>query len=278
MKQLLFLLLLISSLCFGQNFKTTLGTTTPWPKPGLEALPKGYTLDTSKYYPLIFFIGGTGQANDVNTLDDYGPSKLVADGVEIPAIVVSIAPGLYPPVSYINSVLEELYKKYRIDRNKIILTGLSMGGQIINQYVSVPGYGSKIAAVYSLQGVQVQAQPMADNFTGKWWSVEGGHPDEYRGGDKIAAAMNTKRPGSAELTVIPQGKPGYTHCCWNSMYAPDFKNKAGQTWLEWSLGQSASVVVPPVVVPPVFLPIFVKEVITINIFSDGHSETSTKKL
>lgn len=253
MKQLIFLLLL-SQIAFGQNVKTTYGSY--WKVPGLEKLPADYST-SGKSYPAILFIGGTGQATDINTLDDYGPSALVAQGIPVEAtingvketpIVISFAPGLWQTPQFVDGIVEDILKRYRI--NKLIVTGLSMGAGIWNQYIGIPEFAKKISAVYSLQGVSAPADPIGLNYNGKWWGVEGGAASEYRGGDLIAAAINKRRPGTAELTIIPQGKPGYNHCCWETMYALTFKNKAGQNWLEFTLSGGGAIDPPPIVTPP----------------------------
>ncbi len=270
------------------NVKITLGNNTPWPKPGLLHLPSDYNTNTTKKYPLFFFIGGMWQADNVDSLDDYGPSYLVSkgnkmefniDGVIETPIVISIAPGQYPPASYIKSVLEEIYVRYRVDKDRVTLTGLSMGGQIVT--LVALSYPTLASFVFNLQGVDVGGgmYPKGKDYAiagGKAWIVEGGAPEENRGGESVVEAMNTAVPGSAEFTSIPAGQPGYTHCCWNTMYDPSFKNKAGKNWMEVALSKKGTIIPIPEPEIPV-KKLLVTLVTTTNVYTDGSSETSTTK-
>lgn len=94
-------------------------------------LPDGYDSDKTKNWPLMVFLHGSGESgDDINKVKVNGPPKLIDQGKKFPMIVVSPqapqAEGFKPDI--IRKMLNDLKSKYRIDTDRIYLTGLSMGG------------------------------------------------------------------------------------------------------------------------------------------------------
>jgi len=94
-------------------------------------LPDGYKTDTLKKWPLLMFLHGSGErGNDLEKVKVHGPAKLVEQGKKLPFIVVSPqAPqgeGWSPADLY--NLLKDCKQKYRVDADRVYLTGLSMGG------------------------------------------------------------------------------------------------------------------------------------------------------
>ncbi len=94
-------------------------------------LPQDYVKDTSKLWPVLIFLHGSGEAgNDLQKVKAHGPPKLIEQGKQFPFIVVSPqAPGNegWEPQVIIR-LIKGIQSKYKVDREKIYLTGLSMGG------------------------------------------------------------------------------------------------------------------------------------------------------
>ena len=92
-------------------------------------LPEKYDAD-KKEWPLVLFLHGAGESgNDLNKVKIHGPPKLIAAGKQFPAIVVSPQSARmgWNPQS-LNALLDDLVAKYRVDKDRIYVTGLSMGG------------------------------------------------------------------------------------------------------------------------------------------------------
>ncbi|MCK7555450.1 alpha/beta hydrolase-fold protein [Chitinophaga sedimenti] len=96
----------------------------------LLALPEGYSADTAQRWPLLIFLHGAGETGtDINKVKAHGPAKLIEAGKKYPFIVVSPQTSTYgwqPDQVY--QLLLNLKKQYRVDNDRIYLTGLSMGG------------------------------------------------------------------------------------------------------------------------------------------------------
>jgi predicted peptidase len=100
-------------------------------------LPERY--DAQEKWPLVVFLHGAGErGDDLELVKTHGPPKEIIGGKSFPFVMVAPqcprtswwAPGA------INDLTRQLAKQYKIDPQRIYLTGLSMGG-----------YGSWAAAV-----------------------------------------------------------------------------------------------------------------------------------
>ena len=93
-------------------------------------LPEGYESD-SKQWPLVLFLHGAGErGSDIELVKRNGPPKLVEEGQKFPFILVS--PQCPERAIWDNklliALLDEVESKYNVDKCRVYLTGLSMGG------------------------------------------------------------------------------------------------------------------------------------------------------
>lgn len=94
-------------------------------------MPQGFARDQGKRWPLIFFLHGSGEAGtDLAKLKKYGPPKLVKTRPKLPFIVVSPQlPKDEPwPNDVLDALLDEILARLPADRDRVYLTGLSLGG------------------------------------------------------------------------------------------------------------------------------------------------------
>ena len=92
-------------------------------------LPKDYAEKDS--WPLLLFLHGAGErGDDLEKVKVHGPPKLIAAGKEFPFLVVS--PQCPNNHSWrpdeLSALLDEIVEKYKVDKDQIYVTGLSMGG------------------------------------------------------------------------------------------------------------------------------------------------------
>jgi pimeloyl-ACP methyl ester carboxylesterase len=116
--------------------------------------PKEYNTDTLKKWPLIIFLhGGSRRGSDLNKLYADGIPDQIYRGREFPFIIV--APQCPEHIRWsTENWFENLYKEitgnYRIDINRVYLTGFSLGGS--GTWYITAKYPDKFAAIAPMSG------------------------------------------------------------------------------------------------------------------------------
>lgn len=113
---------------------------------------------TKKEWPLILFLHGAGErGNDLEKVKVHGPPKLVAQqGRQFPFIIVSPqCPeddwwDSSKMIDTLNALLDDIVSRYRVDRARIYVTGLSMGG--FGTWRLALEYPKKFAAIAPICG------------------------------------------------------------------------------------------------------------------------------
>lgn len=232
-------------------------------------LPDDYNA-TTHAYPLIVFFHGAGEAGTdlskiYNSSSAGGPAYFIAhnqwpsyfinpkDGQAYKFIVVSPQAGSwstgYQAVPYI---LAYLVQKYRVDTQRIYLTGLSAGGWTTWNYSAhyqvTPNY--KAAAIVPMSMATVPSYPDALNIASDSIYAWGfGDPSGDIWGLRTMQGMdsiNVYAPGHARFTSYSGG-----HCCWNRYYNPTYReviNGKSMNIYEWMLQYARGEVdsLPPV--------------------------------
>jgi len=96
----------------------------------LVHLPEGYA-KSKKAWPLILFLHGSGErGTDIEVVKKHGIPKIAQEDPKFPFIAVS--PQCPMPrwwsMETLIALLDKVEKTYRVDKSRIYLTGLSMGG------------------------------------------------------------------------------------------------------------------------------------------------------
>jgi len=94
-------------------------------------LPAGYAQAPNKKWPLLLFLHGAGErGDDLALVHKHGPTKLIEQGRQFPFIVV--APQCpaddWWRADVLAALLDDVERRYRVDKQRVYVTGLSMGG------------------------------------------------------------------------------------------------------------------------------------------------------
>jgi predicted peptidase len=116
-------------------------------------LPEDYSKDPNKKWPFILFLHGAGErGTNVNRVAATGLPKNLQDKKDFPFIVVSpqcpVTSGWRP--FDLNALLDDVLVRYRVDPDRVYLTGLSMGG--FGAWELVSTYPQRFAAVAPMCG------------------------------------------------------------------------------------------------------------------------------
>ncbi len=113
----------------GQQTPSLLEYTVTHRIPYLLYLPPGY--EDQDAWPLILFLHGAGErGDDLEKVKIHGPPKLISEGQEFEFIVVSpqCAAEKRWDAESLSRLLQEIESQYKVDPDRIYVTGLSMGG------------------------------------------------------------------------------------------------------------------------------------------------------
>lgn len=187
-------------------------------------LPPKYETGKQKW-PLVVFLHGAGETgNDLKMVKKHGPPKL-AEKKDFPFILVSPqAPtrGWMPEA--VNGLIEEVMAHYRVDPDRVYLTGLSMGGY--GTWALASAYPGKFAAAVPICG---GGNPvMADKLKNlPLWVFHGAKDTTVQPvQSKTMVDAVKKAGGNVKLTIYPEAG----HDSWTETYDDP------QMW-KWLLSQ-----------------------------------------
>lgn len=148
-----------------------------------EYLPRGYNPSGTQTYPLLVFLHGAGEVgngnSDITLLLRHGPPNMINWNNTIPGFfpdsffvngtwhkLIIISPQFlsWPGASNVNAVLNYCILNYKVNINKIYITGLSMGGGAIWDFASNTTFGEKVAAIAPMAGSLAPSIPFAKNI------------------------------------------------------------------------------------------------------------------
>jgi predicted peptidase len=185
-------------------------------------LPEGYE-KTKKKWPLILFLHGSGErGDDVNLVRKHGMPTVVEKDPAFPFIVASpqCPAGQWWSTEVLTTLLNDLEKKYRIDPDRIYLTGLSMGGFGTWQLAFENPH--RFAAIAPICGGGIPNLTFLIKHVPAW-VFHGGKDDvvPMEESKKMVAALR-RQGNKAKLTIYP--KAG--HDSWTKTY----ENKKLYAW------------------------------------------------
>jgi len=185
-------------------------------------LPKDY--DRQASWPVLLFLHGSGErGDDLELVKVHGPPKLVAAGKDFPFIVVSPQcpkDQWWEPIELI-ALLDDIGRKYKVDAERVCVTGLSMGG--FGTWRLAAYAPTRFAAIAPIcgGGEPYWAKQFAKLPTwGFHGALDDGVPLE-RTAEMVLALK--KAGGNPKLTVYPEAG----HDSWTETY----NNPELYTWL-----------------------------------------------
>jgi predicted peptidase len=114
-------------------------------------LPTDYA-KSDKSWPLVLFLHGAGETgSDLNKIKIHGPPKLIEQKKDFPFIVVSPQnPQRGWQAETLNGLLDDVIAKYKVDKDRVYVTGLSMGGY--GTWALATAHPEKFAAIVPICG------------------------------------------------------------------------------------------------------------------------------
>lgn len=187
-------------------------------------LPPDYDAGGRKRWPLMLFLHGAGErGTNLNKVAVHGPPKLIKQGTNFPFIVVS--PQCPDDESWstetLLGLLDEITAKYRVDTNRVYLTGLSMGG--FGTWKLGVLYPERFAAIAPICGggdiinvlLTSKRKTEAMKSLGVWAFHGGKDPVVPVGeSERMIAALKRANCTDVKLTIYPDAQ----HDSWSESY------------------------------------------------------------
>jgi predicted peptidase len=181
----------------------------------LRYVPPGYGTDRSKRWPLVLFLHGAGErGDDLELVKKHGLPKLIEQGRDFPFVVISPQwpPGEWWNIFALEGLIETIVREERIDRDRVYLTGLSMGG--FGTWALAIRHPERYAAILPIcGGGEIQRARVLRDVP--IWAFHGDADPVVpvaRSRDMVAAI--TQAGGSPRLTIYP----GVAHDSWTATY------------------------------------------------------------
>lgn len=216
----------------------------------LVHLPDDYH-NSGKKYPLILcFHGKSKSGNDLQRLLIDGVPYWIHNGQKIQArnpvdgkmyqfiVVAPQAPswGLKPAET--ETILNDLEKRYRIDRSRIYLTGYSAGGwAVVMAITESTAIAGRIAAAVPMSVAAIdkknlgQFNNVARGNTHCWYIAGSKEARFMEDSRRYADSTNRYKPDLAKMTIID----GFGHHSWRTLYDPRTKPDGVHNIYEWML-------------------------------------------
>lgn len=187
-------------------------------------LPKGYKEDRDKRWPLMLFLHGSGErGTNLAKVAVHGPPKIVKTNADFPFILVSpqCPSGTTWSDDALLALLDEIQEKYRVDENRVYLTGLSMGGYATwslglknpDRFAAIApicGGGNLLTILLPDQGKQSALKRLPV------WAFHGGKDSvvPLRESEQMIEALKKAGNEETKLTIYPEAG----HDSWSEAY------------------------------------------------------------
>lgn len=181
----------------------------------VTALPTTYAAEPGRRYPLLVFLHGSGERGlDLSAMTIHGPWAFLKAHPEYQCIIV--APQC-PPANrwqppYVDDFITEVMAKYRVDPDRVYLTGLSMGG--FGTWSEACAHPERFAAIAPICGGGDPTQVAALKNVPTWVFHGGADQTVPLVADQTMVDALKAAGGDVQFTIYP----GVGHDCWTQTY------------------------------------------------------------
>lgn len=185
----------------------------------LISLPDNY--DQQNEHPLLLFLHGAGERGDgeLDRVKIHGPTKLIAQGKKFPCVVVApqCPSNRWWDATELSGLLDHIEANYKIDTNRIYVTGLSMGGY--GTWALAMREPDRFAAIAPVcGGGNSRAIKYIDKITAPIWAFHGAK-DTVIPLEKMYEMQKALEEQGIEMRVTVYPEVG--HNSWDNAYADD---------------------------------------------------------
>lgn len=190
-------------------------------------LPKGYEEKEEKRYPCLFWLHGRSlRGDDLEQTRRYGPPAMLSKGSDYPFLTIcpQLPDGAWP-ADGLKALLDECLENYRIDPDRVILMGASLGA--MGAWNFAGSYPDDFAAL-----IPVCAHGpgwVAEKVTGLTIRAVHGDADEIVPKEMHVDLIEKIQMlgGDAKIEIVAGGDHG-------SVIGPTYRE---EKWIEWMLAQ-----------------------------------------
>ena len=181
-------------------------------------------------WPLVVFLHGSGErGDDPDLVRKHGLARLLHEGLSLPAVVLSPqCPENHTWAQHhpaLMALIDDVVERYRVDPDRIVLTGLSMGGAGVCSLAAA--YPERFAALAPVcgPGTSFMVTPAVARLP--MWVFHGDADTVVPVEDSLALVEKVRELGGEPRLTIHQG---VGHNSWDRAYGD-------RELREWLVGQ-----------------------------------------
>lgn len=181
----------------------------------LALLPEDYYQQAERRFPVLLYLHGSGERGlDVNILKNSGPGRYLRANPELPLILISpqCLPNDWWHPEEVIDLLEEVCAKYRVDVDRVYLTGLSMGAYGV--WDTALTYPDRFAALGPISGDGDWADASRIKDVPTWVFHNAGDPIVRASASERFVDELRRLGAEVRFTVYPRGG----HDSWTATY------------------------------------------------------------
>jgi predicted peptidase len=183
-------------------------------------LPESYASDDAKRWPLLLYLhGGSARGDDLERVRKMGLPARLEKEPNFPFIVASpLCPEgeIWTNVPELTALLDELVRRYRVDEQRVYVTGHSMGGR--GALYLAYREPQRFAAVVALSPISPITAWAKQLHNVPLWLIHGAKDEQapIRSSEELAQAI--EKLGSQQLRFTPLAEADHFLLEW---FAPD---------------------------------------------------------